>query len=96
MAVGIPSTKAQVDGLLSGLTRNLRQVVDQIHEFNDDVIAMADADLTALGYSADDVTLIRDISADLLQLYAIFGGAAALAQPKDFTANISKVWGIGP
>jgi hypothetical protein len=96
MAIGTPNTKANIDSLLSGLTRSLRQTVIQIHTFNGDIQGMTDEDLTALGYTSDDITLIRAISSDLAQLYGVFVGGVSLTSPKDFTINISKVWGVGP
>jgi hypothetical protein len=63
-------------------------------ELRDFLQGMADADLAGLGYSAADVTLIRDVSQDLNKLARIFRGAETLTNAKTFDVSFKRVCGI--
>jgi hypothetical protein len=56
--------------------------------------ATTDTDLTVLGYTVEDVTLIRATVADLYLIQQIALGQTTLTTPYDFRTNTSKVTGI--
>lgn len=95
MAVGLTLTKDQFDSRIGSQSLQVLQVMQQWTALKKTVDAMQTDDLEALGYSADDVTLIRAAMEDTGKILAIFTGQEALAEAYDFTQNIGKLAGFG-
>lgn len=54
----------------------------------------SDAELTALGYDADDMYLLRLLVQDLAQLATVATGGAAQATPMDFFLHSNTILGL--
>lgn len=73
----------------------LRTAFEGITDFENWLTAQADADLTALGFSTQDITFLRSAFADLNDLATKYnGGAGTIALPYNYTVNSKQV--IGP
>jgi hypothetical protein len=91
------TTKQQVDAIAASSLMNARTSENQIMEFATWLAGQTDAELTALGYSTQQITYLRGAFGDMSALYTVaHGGAlpAGYTLPKDFTANVVQV--IGP
>lgn len=54
-----------------------------------------EADMVALGYTPQDVAVIKSAFADLDQLRRIYEGVEALAEAKDFRVFAQRLFGTG-
>lgn len=95
MAAGIQYSKAQLDSIAGGLSQQFKRLMEQAADFQSWLSAQTDADLTALGYSAEDISILRGGASDMATLVAIAEGQATQTTAQDFTANTKKLWGIG-
>jgi hypothetical protein len=95
MSVGFVVSKSEIDSRMGTLARTFQQV------FRDEVVmkgyfdSTADTDLQALGYSVQEVATLKSAINDLDQLRRISLGEEALTDPKDFTAFLHLLWGMG-
>lgn len=96
MTIGIALTKGQLDtdvGAAALELVKLLRVIDQLQEL---FLIHADADFTALGYTAGEVATMKSAwLTDAPQLAQIVRGLAALPVAKDFRANIDLMMGDG-
>lgn len=74
--------------------RALRNDLNAAVGFGQWLAEVQDADLVAVGFTQDDVTLLRAAFADLATLYGIINGGAPPAAPYQYMANGLLV--IGP
>ena len=95
MSIGLVVNKGQLDNVVGILARNLKITFDDVVNLNIYLVATADADLIALGYTSNEVATIKSAYADAAQLASIFTGAASLAEAKDFRAFLKLLWGLG-
>lgn len=97
MPIGLTSdvSKGTVDFQLGTISKNLNLAMEAIDNFKFFIDTTVDADLQALGYTVDEITLLRTCAADMEELKNIYAGAATLATAKDFRAFIRRVWGTG-
>jgi hypothetical protein len=99
MAVGIATTKQQVDDKAASLIIALWRALDDLHEFKlwlDDG-THNDSFLTALGYSAPDITLLRNSIADLggaSGLWAVSHAAFTPSGSSNYFANAKQLTGV--
>lgn len=94
MSVGLPVGKSDFDNKLGELALQLRDLIMQVAPLKARLDAMADADLEALGYTTDDVTLIRASIVDLNQIAQVALGQATQATVYDFRTNTQHLMGI--
>lgn len=94
MGVGFPVAKTDIDTTLGSVALQLRNSIAQVTVIQAKVAALTDADLTGLGYSTADITLLRAAVADLYTIQQIAYGLAAQTSTYDFRTNISQVTGI--
>ena len=94
MGVGLPVAKVDIDNMLAQISLQLRNSIMAVTVLNAKVSAMTDADLTNLGYSTADITLLRAAIGDLYTIQQIAYGLVAQPTPYDFRTNISQVTGI--
>lgn len=94
MAIGYPKNQASIDGVIGELSvsvnRNFRRAV----QLKTEIDAYTDQQLTGVGYTAGEVTVLRTLVADLNQLNNIYTGAVNLASVKDFRASLRPLWGV--
>lgn len=95
MAVGLAVTKAEIDGRAGDIARRFQQAFEDVATMQTYLEATPTPDLVALGYSDQDVAVLKTAFADLTQLGTIWVGAAPLPQAKDFRAFVRQLWGVG-
>ncbi len=101
MSVGYPSTKADFDSRAGGLATGLRQGLLQWSAFCALLQAApwsTDANMTALGYSQAEVTLLKAAATDLggtgNSLYRIANGQAFVGSANNFLLNSNQLCGV--
>lgn len=95
MSVGLPVTKTEIDQRAGDIARTFQGTFEDVATMQTYLEATPNADLVALGYSDQDVATLKTAFADLMQLGRIWGGAEALAAPKDFRTFVRQLWGVG-
>lgn len=102
MSIGLTLTKADLDNRAAGIVLNLRDSLRRASEFctllNDTTFFANDAALTALGYSAGEVTQLRASFTDLggasgSSLFRIANAQATLGGVNDFFFNAKHLTG---
>lgn len=81
---GYPINKDIIDTRAGYLTQTLRDAFVGVQVLKDYFDATPDADLIALGYTADDVAVLKSSYTALAKLGQIAHGQATQAQPDDF------------
>jgi hypothetical protein len=98
MAVGIQPGKADVDNMAGGIARDLDLVMERVGRMAAWLATQSDAQLTALGYSAADITALKNCYTDnqvsLGRLRTIYLGSTALASAQNFKAGVLPLAGI--
>lgn len=94
MSVGFPINKSDIDNTLGQISVQLRDSIFRVPGFKARIDGMSDGELTALGYSASDITLLRASLVDLLQIFSVATGAATQPSVYDFRTNIAQVTGV--
>ena len=95
MSVGFTISKGEIDTRMGDLSRSFQKLFRDEVVLKDFFDATVDADLQALGYSVNEVAILKSAIADLDQLRRIADGAEALAETKDFTQFLRLLWGVG-
>jgi hypothetical protein len=93
--VGLPINKTDVDLTAGSMARDLIVAVNHVANFKTWLDGQLDADLTALGYSAGDISNLRSAFVDAAQLATIFKGTATLGVAKDFAVFLKRLAGLG-
>jgi hypothetical protein len=101
MSVGFPSTKADFDSRAGGLAVALRQNLAQWSSFCALLQATpwsTDANMTALGYSEAEVTLLKAAATDLggtgVSLFRIANGLASNGANNNYLFNSDQLCGV--
>ena len=95
MSVGLSVTKSEIDARAGDIARRFQQNFEDVATMQGYLAGALEADLVALGYTPEDVALLKTAFADLAQLGRIWTGTEALAAPKDFRAFVKLIWGVG-
>lgn len=95
MSVGIPVTKTDIDNNAGSLARQISMWAESITKFQEEYLAGAtDEALEALGYTADDVALLKSAMNDLYKLAQVYYGKAEQTPAYDFRTFASRLVGI--
>ena len=94
MAVGYPKDKNSIDNLFGELAQSTNRNFRRAVELKTELDAYTDPQLTAIGYAAGEITVLRAMAADLVQLNGIYSGTATLGSVKDFRASLRPLWGV--
>lgn len=94
MSVGFPVAKLDIDAAVGQISLQLRDSISRVPGLKARIDAMSDADLSALGYTADDITLLKAVLADLSALQQLAFGQSTLPTAYDFRTYVSKVTGV--
>ena len=94
MAVGYPKNKESIDGIVGELSQAINRNFRRAVQLKTELDAYTDGQLTAAGYTAGEVTILRTLVTDLNQLNNIYTGAATLGAVKDFRASLRPLWGV--
>lgn len=96
MTIGIALNKAQLDADMGAAVLELVGFIRRAQQLQELFLIHPDADFTALGYTAAEVTTLKSAwLTDAPQLVQITTGAATLATAKDFRANLFQMMGDG-
>lgn len=94
MSVGFPTTKNDIDGQAGRLGLALRDGFRQVNDMKVYLDSLQDSDLTGLGYSAGEVTILRAAVTDLYNLGRVANAQQAQAAANDFFFNARKLLGF--
>jgi hypothetical protein len=81
MSLGITIKKADIDAILGGTARSLLDSIYNAIKVRRQMEAIPDAVLLTIGYTSDDVVLLRNICADMRDAGDLFAGMAAAGAP---------------
>jgi hypothetical protein len=95
MSVGLPVTKGEIDTRAGDIARAFQASFEDVVTMQTYLEATPNPDLVALGYTDNEVAVLKTAFADLSQLGRIWAGIEALAAPKDFRAFVRQLWGVG-
>jgi hypothetical protein len=95
MSLGLAVSKLELDSRSGEIARTFQRAFDDVLVLKGFLDATPDADLVALGYTSDEVAVLKTAWADLTQLANIWAGTANLAQAKDFRTFVRRIWGVG-
>lgn len=76
MAVGIPTTKADLDNVAGSTARSLFNVFTNVRQVKDFLDTKTTGDLEEMGYTTNEAAVLKSAYADLAELAATFNGAA--------------------
>lgn len=94
MAIGYPKNKDSLDNVVGNLAQTINQSMRRAVQLKTELDSFNDAALTGAGYTTGEVTTLRTLVNDLVQLNNIYTGAASLSSAKDFRSSLRPVWGI--
>lgn len=96
MSVGLPVTKQELDQRSGDIARTFQRLAGDVTTLKGYLDATAEQVLLDLGYSGNDVAVMKSGITDLEQLCVKIGyGQEGLAAPKDFTVFLRQLWGVG-
>jgi hypothetical protein len=95
MSVGLPVTKQEIDSRSGDLARTFQKAFEDVGTLKMYLDATVDQTLIDLGYTPNEVAILKTAATDLAQLTTIWTGTAALAAPKDFRTFVRQLWGVG-
>jgi hypothetical protein len=95
MSVGLPVTKDEIDTRAGDIARNFQRMFGDVVTMQSFLAAQPNEELVALGYTDNEVAILKTAFADLTELGDIATGEAALAAPKDFRTFVQQLWGVG-
>lgn len=95
MSVGIPVGKFDVDNTSGTLARQISSWAEGVIKFQEEYLAGATQEqLEALGYTADEVALLKSAISDLYKLAQVYYGEAEQTPAYDFRTFASRLVGI--
>lgn len=92
--IGLPVTKDTINRVLGTLCQRLNADFTEVETLKGWSDNTQQADIEALGYTADEAYLVKLLIDELNQLKQLYTGAATLAVAKDFRDQARKAWGI--
>lgn len=95
MAVGFTITKGEIDTRMGEMARGQQRVFKELAVLKGYLDATVDADLVALGYTTEEVAVLKSAAADLAELSNVFVGNAEVSPAKDFSQFVRQLWGVG-
>lgn len=96
MSVGLPVTKQELDQRSGDIARTFQRLAGDVTTLKGYLDATTEPILIELGYTANDVAVLKTAITDLEQLCVKIGyGQEGLAAPKDFTVFLRQLWGVG-
>ena len=91
---GLQVTKGEIDSVTGAISRDLMRNLERAVRAARWLQSKDDPYLTSLGYTAEDITELRQFQARSIQLVDIFTGQATLATAFNFRATYAKLSGI--
>lgn len=94
MSVGTVVTKADYDSTSGTLAQQIKQWAEVAVDLQSNLATMVDGDLINLGYTADDVTLLRTAAGDMHKLAQIYLGQIEQTPAYDFRTFLNRISGL--
>lgn len=94
MAAGFEVTKADLDRRMGSAVITLRDSFVQIQRIAEFLGRMTDEDLLEMGYTADEIALVKSSFGDLMVLKSVAEGAQAQPSATNFFAWGSRLTGL--
>lgn len=94
MSVGYEVDKPTLDRTVGSLVVQLRSTFEQVASLKAWLDARQDSELTTLGYTSDDVTLLRSSFTDLNNLQKIAHAQGTQSNANDFFFNAGRLTGL--
>jgi hypothetical protein len=94
MSVGYSVNRNEVDSNAGNLSRQIEAWADQVLSFKAYLDATPDEKLTDMGYTTEDVALLKSSFNDLGLLADIYRGDEALAEPRDLGVFSRRMAGL--
>lgn len=96
MSVGLPVTKQEIDSRSGDIARTFQRLAGDTATLKGYLDGATEQVLVDLGYTTNEVAVLKTATADLEQLLIRLGyGKEALPAPKDFTVFLRQLWGVG-
>lgn len=96
MAVFPNIDKGRVLSAATSIAHNLGAALEQAGDFQTFLLATADADLVALGFSSSEVSTMKSAFTDMEQLHQVFLGNATRTPAYDYRTFVKLIWTFGP
>lgn len=94
MSIGFPTDKGAIDSWAPTVVVELRTAMDQVLRIKAWLDTQQAADLTALGYSSAEASLLIAAITDLSNLVATARGQRAQSPASNFFFNADKLTGL--
>lgn len=95
MSIGVSPDKALIDQFAGDISRRLNVTLNLIGDMKYFLDGKSSDDLIALGYTGNEVAVLKSAFSDLDQLRTIYEGSVNLAVAKDFRTFARQVFGFG-
>ena len=96
MSVGLAVTKQEIDQRAGSLALTFQRLAGDTATLKGYLDGATEQALVDLGYTSNDVAVLKTSVTDLEQLLIRIGyGKEALPAPKDFTVFLRQLWGVG-
>ena len=95
MSVGFQTSKQDVDSKSGSICRMIAAWADETIKFQEGFLAGAtEQQLMDLGYTTDDVALLKSAISDMYRLAHVYQGVAAQSPAYDFRTFASRLTGV--
>lgn len=94
MSVGIAVSKGSIDAQSGSLAQGIAQWAESATSLQGYLVAAPDADLEALGYTPEDVALLKSAATDMAKLAQVFYGAVEQTPAYDFRTFTKRLAGL--
>lgn len=94
MTIGYSRSREEISQRAAELSKAVRDSLLEWVKFKDALDNIGQAELLETLEDAADVATLTNASIDMELLYGIFTGHAAQPEPRDFTFNIKRMWGL--
>ena len=95
MSVGLPVTKNEVDSRSGDTARLFQRAFEDAATMQLYLEGTANADLEAMGYTPQEVSILKSAYNDLTFLGQVWIGQQASPALKDFRTFVRLLWGVG-
>lgn len=95
MSVGLPVTKTEVDARSGDTARLFQRAFEDAATMQLFLVGKTEQDLIDLGYTAQEVAVLKTAYNDLEFLGQLWVGIAVLPAAKDFRVFVRQLWGVG-
>lgn len=91
---GAPTTKSEIDAQTAAVVVSLRDSLDRAQRISLWLSGKTDAEVTALGYSSGEVSVLKSAFTQLNQLRTVATGQATVVSANDFLFFARQLTGL--